>query len=181
MVDLTAQAPWLTANRQLLGVAVDGAVLPPAGRYGAPSGGWTCYTTRGHVYLAIPGGVPLDGLSVRAYRDAFGLVDDADAPEGPTDDDDVLAVPLDYVCALAHAEAWRRHRDRLEASAAEGRFATQDEAAAEVTRVASMYADFLFRPQHRAGRPGRPALGGAVLPRAATAAWGAPARCPAQS
>jgi hypothetical protein len=153
VVDLTAQAPWLTATRQVLAVAVDGVALPPCGRYGAP--GWICYATRGRLYLSIPGGVPLDGLTVRAYRDAFGLVDDADAPEGPTDDDDVLSVPLDYAAALSHAEAWRRHRDRLEAAAAEGRFAGQEEVAAEATRVASIYADFLFRPSTE--RPDRPA------------------------
>jgi hypothetical protein len=155
VVDLTAQAPWLTAPRQVLAVAVDGVALPPCGRYGGPSGGWTCYATRGHLYLSVPGGVPLDGLTVRAYRDACGLVNGADAPEGPLADDDLLSVPLDYAAALAHMEAWRRHRDRLEAAAAEGRFASQEEAAAEVTRVASMHADFLFRPSTE--RPDRPA------------------------
>lgn len=158
VVDLTMQAPWLTAARQVLAVAVDGVRLPPAGRYGEPSGqGWTCYATRGRVYLGIPVGVPLDGLTVRAYRDAFGLVDDVDTPEGPQHDDDELAVPLDYAAAFAHIEAWRRHRDRLEAAAAEGRFPTQVEASTEATRVAAIYADFLFRPHtERGDRPAPP-------------------------
>lgn len=158
VVDLTAQAFWLTTTRQVLAIASDGVALPAAGRYGDPSaGGWTCAASRGHLYLGIPAGVPLDGITVRAYRDAFGLVDDLDDPAGPADDDAELAVPLDYVCAFAHAEAWRRHRDRLEASAAEGRFATQAEASAEATRCAALYADFLFRPQtERGDRPGSP-------------------------
>jgi hypothetical protein len=105
----------------------------------------------------VPGGIALDGLTVRAYRDAFGLVNDVDTPEGPTADDDELAVPLDYACAFGHIEAWRRHRDRLEAAAAEGRFASQSEASTEATRVASLYADFLFRPQtERGDRIGSP-------------------------
>jgi hypothetical protein len=154
VVDLTAQAFWLRDPRQILAVTSGGVTLPSTGRYGDPShGGWTCYSARGHVYLGIPSGIPLDGLTVRAYRDAFGIVNGADAPGGPVFDGDAdeLAVPLDYVCAFAHIEAWRRHRDRLEASAAEGRFASQNEASVEATRVASLYADFLFRPQTERG------------------------------
>jgi len=154
VVDLTAQAFWLHDPRQVLAVGSDGALLPHVGRYGDDrAGGWTCYASRGRVYLNVPTGVPLDTLVVRAYRDAFGLVNGEDAPSGPVFDGDAdeLAVPLDYICAFAHIEAWRRHRDRLEASAAEGRFATQSEASTEATRVASLYADFLFRPQTERG------------------------------
>lgn len=161
VLDLTAQAFWLTAPRQVLAVAPAGvaaAGATPAGRYGAPSAsGWACYASRGHLYLVVPAGVDPAQVELRAYRDAFGLVDDLDDPAGPTDDDDELAVPLDYVAAFAHAECWRRHRDRLEASAAEGRFPTQAEAAAEATRCASLYADFLFRPANERGdRPATP-------------------------
>jgi hypothetical protein len=151
-VDLTAQAFWLTAPRQVLAVTAAGAAVPAGGRYGRPTAaGWACYASRGRLYLGVPAGVPPDGLTVRAYRDAFGLVDGLDAPAGPLDDDDELAVPVDYAAALGHIEAWRRHRDRLEASAAEGRFAGQNEAAAEATRVASLYASFLFQPQQERG------------------------------
>ena len=45
---------------------------------------------------------------------------------------------------MAHAELWRIARDRLEAVAAEGRQATQAEAAAEATRVAVANAPWLF-------------------------------------
>lgn len=152
IVDLTAQAFWLTDTRQILAVTSGGLVLPACGRYGDPSGdGWTCFSARGRVYLGIPAGVSLDAITVRAYRDAFGLVNGVDTPGGPQADDDELAVPNEYVCAFAHIEAWRRHRDRLEASASEGRFASQVEASAEATRVASIYADFLFRPTTERG------------------------------
>lgn len=169
VVDLTAQAFWLIDTRQILSVTDGGRLVPPCGRYGDPSAdGWTCFAARGRVYLGVPQGVPLDGLSVRAYRDAFGLVNGIDTPGGPTGDDDELAVPMEYAAAFAHIEAWRRHRDRLEASAAEGRFAAQPEASAEATRVASIYADFLFVPALERGdrvqspwgsRPKQSALG----------------------
>lgn len=152
VVDLTAQAFWLTDTRQILAVAADGTLLQPCGRYGNPSlDGWSCFSARGRVYLGIPQGAPLDGLTVRAYRDAFGLVNGVDTPQGPRADADELAVPNEYIAAMAHIEAWRRHRDRLEAAASEGRFPAQQEASTEATRVASIYADFLFRPQTERG------------------------------
>lgn len=156
VVDLTMNAFWLTAARQILAVAVDGAAIPRVERWGRSGDGWGAYANRGHLYLVVPAGAAASvetSLQVRGYRDAFGLVNGADAPDGPTDDEDVLSVPVEYAAAFAHIEAWRRHRDRLEASAAEGRFATQQEAAAEATRVASMYADWLFRPQTERGDP----------------------------
>jgi hypothetical protein len=180
VVDLTAQAFWLTDTRQILAVTDGGRLVPPCGRYGDPNAdGWTVFSARGRVYLGLPRGVPLDGLTVRAYRDAFGLVNGLDTPGGPQADDDELAAPIEYAAAFAHVEAWRRHRDRLEASAAEGRFASQAEASAEATRVASIYADFLFVPalergdrvqspwgtqpkQSRLGLGGGGALAGAV-------------------
>ncbi len=152
VVDLTEQAFWLAAARQVLAVTSQGAALAACGRYGDPSAdGWTCYAARGHVYLGIPAGIPLDGLTVRAYRDAYGLVNGVDEPNGPRLDTDEVAVPIDYAAAFAHIEAWRRHRDRLEAAAAEGRFASQSEASTEATRVAAQHADWLFRPQTERG------------------------------
>ena len=152
VADLTAVAFWLTSARQILGVAVNAEMIPQLERWGRASGGWSAYANRGRVYLAAPGGAVSAGpLEVRAYRDAFGIVGGLDDPRGPTDDDDELAVPVEYAAALAHIEAWRRHSDRLEASAAEGRFATQEMAAAEASRVAAKFADFLFRPQTERG------------------------------
>lgn len=152
VADLTAVAFWLTSARQILGVAVNAEMIPQLERWGRASGGWSAYANRGRVYLAAPGGAVAAGpLEVRAYRDAFGIVGGLDDPRGPTDDDDELAVPVEYAAALAHIEAWRRHSDRLEASAAEGRFATQEMAAAEASRCAAKFADFLFRPQTERG------------------------------
>ena len=155
VVDLTAVAFWLTAPRQVLGVAVDGVLLPQVGRWGrAGHGGWGAYSNRGRLYLVVPAGATqaiTESLQVRGYRDAFGVVNGMDDPRGPLEDQDELCVPVEYAAALAHIEAWRRHADRLEASAAEGRFATQEMAAAEATRVASKFADFLFRPATERG------------------------------
>ena len=155
VVDLTAVAFWLTAPRQVLAVAVDGTVIPQVERWGrGGANGWSAYTNRGRLYLVVPAGATAaitESLRVRAYRDAFGVVNGVDDPRGPLEDGDELCVPVEYAAALAHAEAWRRHADRLEASAAEGRFATQEMASVEATRVASKYADFLFRPQTERG------------------------------
>ena len=155
VVDLTAVAFWLTAPRQVLAVAVDGTVVPQVERWGrGGAGGWSAYSNRGRLYLVVPAGCTAaitDSLRVRAYRDAFGVVNGLDDPRGPLEDGDELVVPTEYAAALAHAEAWRRHADRLEASAAEGRFATQEMASVEATRVASKYADWLFRPQSERG------------------------------
>jgi hypothetical protein len=152
VVDLTAVAFWLTAPRQVLAVGANGVALPPAGRWGR-AGGWGVYANRGRLYLTVPTGTSGygAGLQVRAYRDAFGLVNGLDDPRGPLADGDELAVPVEYAAALAHAEAWRRHADRLEASAAEGRFATQEMASVEATRCAAKFADWLFRPQTERG------------------------------
>jgi hypothetical protein len=148
-VDATATAFWLTSVRQLLGVAVDGRMIPQAERWGRGGEGWTAYGNRGRVYLVVPAGTA--ATDVRAYRDAFGIVNGLDDPRGPLDDLDEVGVPVAYAAALAHIEAWRRHSDRLEASAAEGRFATQEMASAEASRTAATFADFLFRPQTERG------------------------------
>ena len=99
-------------------------------------------------------------LEVRAYRDAFGIVNELDDPRGPTDDDDELAVPVDYAAAFGHIEAWRRHSDRLEASAAEGRFATQEMAARRGRPACAAHVRGLPVPApDGAGRQHRLALG----------------------
>ena len=155
VVDLTAVAFWLTAPRQVLAVAVDGTVIPQVERWGrGGANGWSAYSNRGRLYLVVPAGATAaitESLRVRAYRDAFGVVNGLDDPRGPLEDGDELVVPVEYAAALAHAEAWRRHADRLEASAAEGRFATQEMASVEATRVASKYADWLFGPKRERG------------------------------
>jgi hypothetical protein len=135
LVDLTALAFWLTTPGQLLAV-VDAT--------GTAVRGWAPLAARGSLLLAIPAGLRVEGLTVQAYRDATTLVDGADAPDGPTDWTDELAVPTEYAAAMGAAEAWRLARDRLEAVAAEGRQPSQAECAAEATRAAVRWAPFLF-------------------------------------
>ena len=60
---------------------------------------------------------------------------------------------------MSHAELWRIARDRLEAVAAEGRQATQAEAAAEATRVAVANAPWLFESGAIRTRPRGPPVG----------------------
>jgi hypothetical protein len=161
-VDLTAQAFWLTAARQVLAVAADGSAVPEVERYGRTGPeGWSVYANRGHLHLVLPPGVGQAAMrgdqvvTVRAYRDAWGSVDGVDVPAGfpagQAGDALAVAVPVEYAAAFGHIEGWRRHRDRLEASAAEGRFANQEEAAAEASRCAATFADWLFRPQTERG------------------------------
>ena len=108
--------------------------------------GWRAYLHQGRAYLALPAGAPNDGHTVVASRAHFTAVNGAYAPDGPTADDDELDVDLMYAAAFAHIELWRTARDRLEAVAAEARQATQQEAAAEASRLAVAHAPWLFAP-----------------------------------
>lgn len=166
-VDLTARAPWLLSSSQILGV------LEPSSGQAVP--GLQYLDVRGQVLLVVPAGVPAAGLEIHAWRPADGLVDGDDTQTGPTDWGDVLSVPCDYPAGLGHAEAWRLARTELEAVAAEGRQATQAEAAAEATRAAVRYAPWLFtglagyglraaRIAPLIGLPGAGSLGGTVWP-----------------
>lgn len=74
---------------------------------------------------------------VEALRPHATWVNGADAPDGPTDDDDVLACPLDYAAAAGHVELWRYARAVLApvSSGPQKLAASQSEAAAEFTRL----------------------------------------------
>lgn len=137
-VDLTAYAPWLRLPQRVVAV-VDPAVGPTATVPGA-----LVYGHAGHVWLSLPKGLRNPGLEIVAARDHFGYVNGADAPAGPQLDDDLLELPVEYGAALGAAEAWRIAEDRLEAVAAESRQATRAEVAAEATRVAVVYAPWMF-------------------------------------
>ena len=166
-VDLTERAPWLVVSSQILGV------LEPS--TGATVPGTGLLDVRGQVLLVLPAGVAANGLEIHAWRPATSLVDGLDSDTGPTDWGDVLAVPVDYAACMGHAEAWRLARTELEAVAAEGRQATQAEAAAEATRAAVRYAPWLFtglagyglraaRVAPLVGLPGAGAMGGGSWP-----------------
>lgn len=137
-VDLTAYAPWLRLPQRVV------AVVDPAVGAWASVAGATVYGHAGHVWLRLPAGLPNPGLEVVAVRDHFGYVDGADAPAGPTLDAATLELPVEYGAALGAVEAWRIAEDRLEAVAAESRQATRAETAAEATRVAVVYAPWMF-------------------------------------
>ena len=137
-VDLTAYSGgWLRLPQQVLDV------LDPD-TDGASVDGWRAYQHNGACLLLLPAGMPNPGLTVVASRAHFTLVNGAWAPDGPLNDDDELDADVTYAAAMAHAECWRVARDRLEAVAAEGRQATQQEAAAEATRAAVANAPWLF-------------------------------------
>lgn len=139
-VDLTDYSGgWLRLPQQVLDV------LDPQGD-GASVDGWRAYQHNGRCYLLQAAGVGNLGLTVIASRAHFTLVNAAWAPDGPLHDDDELDADVFYAAAMAHAELWRVARDRLEAVAAEGRQATQQEAAAEATRAAVANAPWLFEP-----------------------------------
>lgn len=145
-IDLTAVAPWLLSRDQVYGVSMGG---------GAPLVGWRVESYGGGLYLTLreyqygrayvtnrrpatsmvlPEGTipPIDGEDwvVRAGN-----------PNEPWADEDRFAVPFDYAAAAGHIEAWRTARPRLTAVAQTGMWADQKEAAAEFTRVATVYFD----------------------------------------
>jgi hypothetical protein len=142
-VDLTEYSGgWLRLPQQVLDV-----VDPESG--GAPAGSvaaWRPYGHNGRCFLVQPLGAGNAGLSVIASREHFSLVDGQYAPDGPTEDDQLLDVALDYGAAMAHIELWRIARPQLETVAAEARQATQQEAAAEATRMAVAHCPWLFLP-----------------------------------
>lgn len=144
-VDLTDYSGgWLTLPQQVLDV-----VDPRADA--ASIAGWDAYQHNGRAILTLPTGTGNVGLAVIASRDHFGLVNGVYTPEGPTEDDDVLDVELNYGAAFGHIELWRIARSQLETVAAEGRQASQGETAAEATRLAISNAPWLFASQKARG------------------------------
>jgi hypothetical protein len=149
-VDLTEYSGgWLRAPQQVLDVVDPQSAGAPAGGVA----GWRAYGHAGRAYLLQPLGVQNAGLAVVAAREHFTLVDGAYAPDGPTADDQLLDVDLDYASAFSAIELWRIARPQLETVAAESRQATQTECAAEATRMAVAHCPWLFLP--RGGRPER--------------------------
>jgi hypothetical protein len=149
-VDLTEYSGgWLRAPQQVLDVVDPQSAGAPAGGVA----GWRAYGHAGRCFLLQPLGVQNVGLAVVAVREHFTLVDGAYAPDGPTADDQLLDVDLDYAAAFGHIELWRIAQPQLESVAAETRQSTRDQAAAEATRMAVAHAPWRFLP--RGGRPER--------------------------
>lgn len=130
-IDLTATAPWITDPGQVLNV-----------QYGwyAPVGDvpFKPIMNGGHVILPS-GGAATGGLWVTALRPHWSWVNGADSITGPTGDNDVLAVDLDYGAAAGHIEAWHLLPSRLFAAAAGNLQATQEMAAREFTRQSMIW------------------------------------------
>lgn len=185
---------WLTNPAGVLDVCepMGAGLNRPDGNPDAVSlEGWRAYAQGGSVLLSLPGGRSNYGVAVLTSRPAFTLVNGAVALGGPTADADQLAVSLEYAAAFAHIELWRIARPELEAVAAEARQATQQEAAAEASRLAVAWAPWLFvtgeTRRDRIGplrglrgayaAPGVPSLAGAVVNSADPpgSGWRAPA------
>jgi hypothetical protein len=132
-VDITDQFTWLTDPSLVMRV-----------QYGAtrPFGDmpFTAYAQAGHVLVSGTwGGYSPSGFWVTALRPAWTWVNGAESTTGPTADDDELDVDLDYAAAAGHIEAWHLFPSRMIAAAAGGLQATQEMAAREFTRQATIW------------------------------------------
>lgn len=131
-IDLTATAPWITSPEQVLNVQY-GWYAPYADMPFKP------FMAGGHVILGS-NGMTLNGLWISALRPHWSWVNDANSESGPTDDDDQLAVDLDYAASAGHIEAWHLFPDRMFAAAAGNLQASQEMAAREFTRQSLIHA-----------------------------------------
>lgn len=131
--DITASIPWITRPDQVrrYQFTTTGATLLPSDVPWAQP-----FEKGGHVWLgAWPDEYP-NTLLVTALRPHFTWVNGADSTTGPTLDADTLNVDQDYAAAAAHVEAWRLFPAKLKAAGDAGYQASQQQAAAEFTRLA---------------------------------------------
>lgn len=159
VIDLTQTAPWLTTRDQVYDVTMPG---------GTPMVNWRVNGYGGGLSLRIgewsPQAVFVLNRRPAATKVLPGVADPVPPPVPPADpwvvrsgnpgepwdDEDRFAVPLDYAAAAGHIEGWRTARPRLTLVAQTGMWAGQPEAAAEFTRVATVYFD---PPRHQNGLP----------------------------
>ena len=157
-IDLTNLAPWLLTRDQVYGVSMTG---------GAPMVGWRVEPYGGGLFLTLletwfgraivinrrpATAMVLPGAYANGVAPVNGLMEEPPVPEEPWvvrsgnvsepwDDEDRFAVPMDYAAAAGHIEGWRSARPRLTLVAQTGMWADQKEAAAEFTRVSTVYFD----------------------------------------
>jgi len=132
-MDLTYQQPWVTDPGQVRRVQY--GYYKPIGE--AP---FEAIVQDGHVMLSGAwGSYAPSSVWVTALRPHWTWVDGLDSDTGPTDDDDQLAVDLDYAAAAGHIEAWHLFPGRMFAAAAGNLQATQEMAAREFTRQAMIW------------------------------------------
>jgi hypothetical protein len=158
--DLTAIAPWITSRDQVYGISMAGGapmtrwrVEPYGGGLFVRMGEWSigpAFVTnrRPAVAMVLPQGTltedpvtgePINGWVVRAGNATEAWMDE-----------DRFPVALDYAGAAGHIEAWRIARPRMSLVAQIGMWADQKEAAAEFTRVSTVYFD---APRYADGLP----------------------------
>lgn len=135
-LDLTTSLSWLrhpSQVRRVQWLPTGGIVLPTAVRWTAP------ILVGGNVTLQLSGAYAGD-LYLTVLRPADTLVNGATCLIGPNDDQDILAVDLDYAVAAAHIEAWRigALRPKLQAQALGGAGISQAEAAREFSERARL-------------------------------------------
>lgn len=133
-IDLTEALPYLLNPKDVLNVQT------------SQTFGYACdvpfeaFQQGGHVCIRLSGaGTYWPGLLLSVARDHFHYVNALDSTSGPTLDDDVLEVDLDYAAAAGHIEAWHRFQPKLQAAAAGNLYATREQAAAEFGRMAAIY------------------------------------------
>lgn len=141
--DLTAALPWLTETRWVWGLELWSPF------YGTPRQlPFVAFSQAGHVCVRLQaGGYPGYGTAglygevhLVLERPTSTWVNFLESTTGPTDDDDVLEVDLDYAAAAGHIEAWHHFPAKLQAAAAGGTQATQQMAATEFTRQGLLHA-----------------------------------------
>lgn len=128
--DLTVSASWITNPGRVWGVESEQTA------YTLPiSMPWfTAYTRGGHVWLKLAGYAPL-GLLVTALRTASSYVNASTSLTGPNDDDDILAIDLEYATAAGHIELWRIAPARLLPGAQVGLQLSRKDVADEFTKI----------------------------------------------
>lgn len=159
VIDLTQTAPWLTTRDQVYDVTMPGGtpmvnwrITGYAGGLALRIGEWSPQAVfvlnrrpaATKVLSGVPAVNPLISPAPQQWLVRSGSINE------PWDDEDRFAVPLDYAAAAGHIEGWRTARPRLTLVSQTGMWAGQPEAAAEFTRVATVYFD---KPRHHDGLP----------------------------
>ena len=136
--DLTIPLPWLNDVNMVKRAQV--APFPsgwPGDSNGPVDVPHMIFGQSGHVWIRVGGANATPyygGVLITVHRPHFSWVNGLDNVAGPTLDDDVLDVDLEYAAAAAHIEAWHRLPAKLQAAAAGNLQATREQAALEYTR-----------------------------------------------
>ena len=143
LYDLSLLAPWIQTRDQVYSVTMLGGA-PLVGWRAEPYGGGMMLTVRewnyGTAYVVNRRPAPAMTLPFVPLPDGGYVVRKGTVNE-PWHDEDAFPVSLDYAAAAGHIEGWRSARPRLTATSQIGMWTTQKEAAAEFTRVSTVYFD----------------------------------------